>query len=779
MQNNKVKTKTKAKVKSLSNVVLIITILSVIITSGVIGGASFVMNRRNTIAYYATTSRQIAQTVVASIDADMFAEIVETGERTEYLDFIDKLLQQTKDETGVLYVYAIFPTFYGGYVTFVSDVVTEEWGAFQLGETLSVSDFAMDEIMEAINTRRATQSGVFDGGDFGMAVAGFAPIIASNGQVVGIVGIEIAIQAILNRQIYFTSTLAGIVLVFLIASIIVIKLILKKIIQRPIETLMNASKQLAYGNFDVSLDVDSQYEFSVLAQDYKMLVDTLRNVFSDFSHLSHEIHVNGDIDYTLDVSKYNGEYKKMASTINEFTSVFVEDMRSIITPLEQISNGDFNVSIKQFPGKKDILNQSYDTLLKNLSLIHSDVKYLADSVEQGKLHVQAELYTYSGEWKTMIDDINDLVRALAEQSFHYEYILDSLPTPVIVIRNDQTIQYLNKAAETMLNKQRDTSIGKPCNTFNAKVCNTENCIGKRLQLGHTQTKEKENNLTYITHASKLLDSKGNILGHIEIVQDITELEATIAKISAIMHQVQTVSEQVADGARQISDNSRELADGASLQAEAVNELHESIDVINIQAQSSVDNATKVNHLAQNSKADAMLGNEEMKLMLSSMDGIKQSSDNISRIIKTINDISFQTNLLALNASVEAARAGEHGRGFAVVAEEVRILAERSRVAADETQALISESIHRVEEGTKIAINTASAFEGIVSGFENVSQQVEDIVETSLAQSDSIERITHGLQQISAITQANTAASEEAAAASEELSAQSDSLIMMF
>jgi len=767
------------KVKSLSNVVLIIAITLVIITSGVTGGASFVINRRNIIAHYGTTSRQVAQTIVAAIDGDIYAEIVATRERNEHLDFIDMLLQNTRDETGVLFVYALFPTFEGGYVTYVSDVITEDFDAYPLGASISTEWFAMDEILEAIRYGRATQSGILDGGEYGVSVGGFAPVIASNGEVVGIVGVEIAIQAILNRQIYFASTLAGIMLVFLITSVIMIKLVLNKLIKRPIASLMNASQQLANGNFDVSLDVDSQYEFSTLAYDYRVLVDTLRNVFSDFSHLAHEIHVNGDIDYNIDANKYNGEYKKMINTINNYTGVFVEDMRAIITPLEQISNGDFNVSIKQFSNKKSIINTSYDALLENLTLIHSDVKYLSDSATRGKLNVQADLHTYSGEWKTMIDDINDLVKALAEQAYHYEYILDSLPTPVIVVRNDRTIQYLNKSAENTFNQKRETTVGKPCCTFGTKVCNTENCIGRRLSLGHAQTKEIENNMAYITHASRLQDSKGNVLGHIEIVQDITELETTIAKISDIMHRVQTVSEQVADGARQISDNSRELADGASLQAEAVNELHGSIDIINGQAQSAVANATKANHLAQNSKADAMLGNEEMKLMLSSMTGIKQSSDNISRIIKTINDISFQTNLLALNASVEAARAGEHGRGFAVVAEEVRNLAERSRSAADETQALISESIYRVEEGTKIAINTANAFEGIVSGFDNVSQQVEDIVETSLAQSESIEHIIHGLGQISAITQANTAASQEAAAASEELSAQSDSLIMMF
>ncbi|MCX8131662.1 MAG: methyl-accepting chemotaxis protein [Clostridia bacterium] len=254
-----------------------------------------------------------------------------------------------------------------------------------------------------------------------------------------------------------------------------------------------------------------------------------------------------------------------------------------------------------------------------------------------------------------------------------------------------------------------------------------------------------------------------------------KLSEMIQKNNEVLININSASEQVAAGSRQVSASSQALSQGATEQASSIEEITSSMTEVAAQTKQNAINANQASELALAVKEKAEQGNDQMKEMVKAMQDINQSSSNISKIIKVIDEIAFQTNILALNAAVEAARAGQHGKGFAVVAEEVRNLAARSANAAKETTDMIEGSIKNVEVGTKIASNTASALSEIVGGVAKAASLVSEIAIASNEQATGISQVNQALEQVAQVVQTNSATAEESAAASEELSGQADLL----
>lgn len=503
-------------------------------------------------------------------------------------------------------------------------------------------------------------------------------------------------------------------------------------------------KKIGLGEIPPRLTQTYHGEFNEIKNSINACIDGLGSLAEGNQTLG-KMRVN---DFTGQVTQTGqGIFCELSESINEVSN----HINEIIGYVNHVAIGDLedleHLKTIGRKSKNDTLIPSITMMIENLKNIVAETYELSEAAVEGRLDKRGRADHFQGEYKKIIEGINRTLDTVIEPIEEASYILGEMSSGNLNV-------FMN-------------------GNYKGDYADVKNAVNKSIR----------SMLNYINEIARVLSeiSRGNLDLSIteeyngNFIEIKNSLNHIIFALSQVMGSIGETSEQVASGSRQMLDGSQTLAQGSMEQACSVEELTASIAETAEHLRQSAVGAKKACGLAISAQGNARKGNTQMLKMLDSMEKINDSSLNISKIIKVIDDIAFQTNILALNAAVEAARAGQHGKGFAVVADEVRRLAGRSAEAAKHTGEIIDGSIHSVQMGAEIAKETASVFHEIMEAVDQVANLVVNISESAGEQASSILIINQGIEQVSQIIQKNSAMAEQSAAISERLYDQAELL----
>lgn len=460
------------------------------------------------------------------------------------------------------------------------------------------------------------------------------------------------------------------------------------------------------------------------------LLDNLQAIRTDMVHMSQE-HERGDIDVEMQVARFEGDFRAMAVGINGMVAAHISVKKMAMSVVKEFGRGNFDAQLPQLPGKKAFINDTVEQVRRNLKGLVDGINRMSAEHEKGDIDVVIDASRFEGDFRTLAQGINEMVAAHISvkklaMGVVKEFGRGNFDAPMPQLPGKKA--FINDTIEQARRNLKS-------------VADVVQVMGAISEGDLTQT---------VT---------GDYEGTFAEMKDY--VNAMVAKLSQVVAEVNNGAESLAGASEEVSATAQSLSQAASEQAAGVEETSASLEQMTASISQNTENAKVTDGMATQAATQASEGGEAVKATVSAMKQIAQK-------IGIIDDIAYQTNLLALNAAIEAARAGEHGKGFAVVAAEVRKLAERSQVAAQEIGTVASSSVELAERAGQL-------LDRMVPNIKKTSDLVQEITAASEEQSSGVGQINSAVVQLSQTTQQNASSSEELAATAEEMSGQAEQL----
>jgi methyl-accepting chemotaxis protein len=545
-----------------------------------------------------------------------------------------------------------------------------------------------------------------------------------------------------TQSYHHTVLLAIITFIILLMIMVVFNWYIARLITTSIGEAVRVARAITEGNFNSVIKKGYRDEIGQLLQTLDEMQQQLRARIAEEKRIADEaLRINQALDSVT-------------------TNVLIADNQNNIVYLNAAAKTMFRQEAEKIRNELPnfdpelLIHHSVDALHKNAQSHRELLKNLRD-VKHGKLDLDALTIEYT---------VAPVINAHGERLG----IVKELNNRTIEVATEQEINAVTHAAS-----QGDFEQRLGLNDKRGFFRNISESLNQIMDLNQLAVKDMMRVVAALAKGDLTQVIVNEYRG--AFLQLKNDTNSTVKKLTEVMALIQETSDTVSQAADELSAGNLSLSQRTEQQAAALEETAASIEEMTSTVQQNAESAKQANLLASNARQQAQEGGEIVNSAVSAMLAINESSKRVSDIVSVIDEIAFQTNLLALNAAVEAARAGEQGRGFAVVAAEVRNLAQRSAAAAKEIKGLIQDSVHKVEDGTRLVNQSGQTLQQIMTAVKKVSDIIAEISAASQEQSAGIHQVNKAISQMDQMTQQNSSLVEQAASSSEAMREQAQKL----